>query len=452
MNVKTRFHSCWLALAVAMGGASSAQAMHAGIQDDDANDVSNSSYFDTSPYLLGDWGGARTRLADKGVSFQFGWVNEAANNFTGGNRRTARNTGQLTLGTTLDLDKLWGWKGGTFQFTMTDRYGRNLNADAGLGNNQLTQEVYGRGQTWWLTQLWFEQAFFNGRLSLRLGRMPVGSDYGYADCDFQNLTFCGSQSGNIVGSYWMNWPVSQWAARIKLKTSEKTYLQFAAYQVNPHYANESWARHNGWKINNPGGTQGALMPLEFGWTPTLNGLQGLYKLGIYYSNAGGSDLYLNQNYQPIAIDGGQALHRKGSYGGYLTVKQQVTGTADGQGTTLFLNVSKADRNTAQTDAQYSLGVQYKGIFSRPNDAVGFAIGTTHTSNYYASYARLYNATHSGTRLIAGGGYEKVAELYYQWSPVAAVQIRPNLQYIADPGGSNENKNIFLFGLKSVVNF
>ncbi|MHC1481024.1 carbohydrate porin [Frateuria aurantia] len=452
MNVKTRFRPSYLALAMLLGMGSAAHAAGTGIQEDDSQDVSNSSYFDTAPYLLGNWGGERTRLEQKGISFQFGWVNEAANNFTGGDRRTARNTGQLTFGSTIDLDKLWGWKGGTFQITITDRYGRNLNADAATGADQLVQEVYGRGQTWWLTQFWLEQAFFDGRLSIRLGRLPTGSDYGYGDCDFQNLTFCGSQAGNIVGSYWMNWPVSQWAARIKLKTTDKTYVQFAAYQVNPKYTDESWERHYAWRLNNPSGTQGALMPLEFGWTPTPNGLPGLYKLGIYYSNAGGSDLYLNQNYQPIAIDGGTALHRKGSYGGYLSFKQQITGTAGGEGTTLFMNIAKADRNTAQTDAQYSLGVQYKGIFDRPNDAVGFAVGATHNSSYYASYARLYNATHPGTHLIAGGGYEKVAELYYQWSPVAAIQIRPNLQYVADPGGSNENKNVFLFGLKTVVNF
>lgn len=194
------------------------------------------------------------------------------------------------------------------------------------------------------------------------------------------------------------------------------------------------------------------MPLEFGWTPKPNGLQGLYKFGIFYSNAGGSDLYLNQDYQPMAVDGGEALHRKGSYGTYLSIKQQITGTPDGQGLTMFLNISKADRNTARTDAQYSLAMQYKGIFSRPNDSVGLAVGSTHNSTYYASYARLYNATHTDAHLIAGGGYEKVVELYYQWSPIGPIQIRPNLQYVANPGGSNENKNVFLFGVKSVVNF
>ena len=37
-----------------------------------------------SPYLFGDWGGARTPLADDGLTFDFGYVSEAAHNFSGG--------------------------------------------------------------------------------------------------------------------------------------------------------------------------------------------------------------------------------------------------------------------------------------------------------------------------------------------------------------------------------
>ena len=38
----------------------------------------------TSPYLLGDWGGLRTRLADQGVTFNLGYGSELAHNFSGG--------------------------------------------------------------------------------------------------------------------------------------------------------------------------------------------------------------------------------------------------------------------------------------------------------------------------------------------------------------------------------
>lgn len=233
----------------------------------------------TSPYLLGDWGGLRTRLAESGVTLNLGYTGEAAHNFSGGQDKLTRYTDQWVIGATMDLDKLLGWHGGTFQMTITDRNGRNLGADAGIGNNMLIQEVYGRGQTWHMTQFWLNQAFLDNRVQWKIGRLTVGEDFASFSCDFQNLTFCGSQPGNLVGSYWVNWPTSQWATRLKVNTSEQTYVQAGVYQVNPNYVDDGYARRHGLSLDNPGGTTGALIPVEVGWLPAWNGLPGSYKFG-----------------------------------------------------------------------------------------------------------------------------------------------------------------------------
>ena len=75
----------------------------------------------TSPYLSGDWGGLRKQLADRGIVFNLGYGNQLAHNFSGGTEHLTRDTDQWEFGTTVDMDKRWGWRGGTFQFTMTDR-------------------------------------------------------------------------------------------------------------------------------------------------------------------------------------------------------------------------------------------------------------------------------------------------------------------------------------------
>ena len=98
----------------------------------------------------------------------------------------------------------------------------------------LIQEVYGRGQTWHMTQFWLNQSFLDNRVQWKIGRLTVGEDFASFSCDFQNLTFCGAQPGNLVGSYWVNWPTSQWATRLKVSTSEQTYVQAGVYQVNPN--------------------------------------------------------------------------------------------------------------------------------------------------------------------------------------------------------------------------
>lgn len=119
---------------------------------------------------------------------------------------------------------------------------------------------------------------------------------------------------------------------------------------------------------------------------------------------------------------------------------------------MFLNVTSADHATSATNNQIALGVEYKGIFDRPNDFVGAALGGSHASGYAAKNQRLFNATHPGQEGIINDGYEKVAEVFYSWSPIPSIAIRPNLQYIKDPGGSKQNDDAFVLGLKTSVAF
>jgi hypothetical protein len=79
---------------------------------------------DESQFLLGDWGGLRTRLADHGVDFDFEYTGEAAHNFSGGNAHLTRYADQWKAGATLDLARLWNLRGAQFEVVVTDRNGR----------------------------------------------------------------------------------------------------------------------------------------------------------------------------------------------------------------------------------------------------------------------------------------------------------------------------------------
>ena len=83
-------------------------------------------------------------------------------------------------------------------------------------------------------RFWLNQAFLDNRVQWKIGRLTVGEDFASFSCDFQNLTFCGSQPGNLVGSYWVNWPTSQWATRLKVNTSEPvSYTHLDVYKRQP---------------------------------------------------------------------------------------------------------------------------------------------------------------------------------------------------------------------------
>jgi porin len=228
--------------------------------------------------LTGDWNGWRSLLHDDGVDFNLGYTTETAANVQGGPKKQVFYTDQFAFGATLDLNKLLGLNDAHLQITITDRNGLNLSNANNLNNLQLVQEVYGRGQTWRITQFWYNQTYFDNALDWKIGLLTVGEDFASFSCDFQNLTFCGAQPGNIVGSYWYNWPVSQWASRLKSNVPNFGYVQVGAYEVNPNYLTRTYA----FNPFAPGAT-GALIPAEVGWLPTFGQLAGSYKFGAWYN-------------------------------------------------------------------------------------------------------------------------------------------------------------------------
>lgn len=410
----------------------------------------------TSPYLFGDWNGERTRLADEGISFNLGYGGgELAHNLTGGREHRTEWAGQLYLGANLDLDKLWGWSGASFHFIMTGRDGNNLSSTARLGTLQQVQEVYGRGQTWLLTQFSYEQKFLDGKIDWNIGRLPIGSNFGFGTCDYENLGFfCGATVGNIGGNYWYNWPLSSWATNIKLNTSDQTYIQLGAYQVNNNYTNQRYQRSHGFYPDFPGGTIGWTLPLEFGWTPTINGLPGHYRFGFFYSTVHPTDIFYDDHNEPFLLSGEPAKKRNGNYGGYLNFTQQVTGTAGGKGLDLIFAFTQSNPNTSNSiqQQQIGLGMEYHGPFDRPNDFIGFAVGGTKVSGRQREYDELYNDLNPATPVPVQSGYEYISELYYSWSPIPSIQLRPDIQRIIHPGASTQNNNIWVIGMKTEFSF
>lgn len=397
-----------------------------------------------APGLLGDWNGERTRLQEEGLSFQLGFVVEGAYNPVGGTRHTIEQAGQLTIGTTADLDKLFEIPNARLQVTITKREGGNLDDKAGIPALQQVQEIYGTGNIWRLSEFSYGQTYFDNAVDLKFGRVNPGDDFAVFACDFQNLTFCGAQPGNIAGSYWMNSPIGQWGTRLKLNAGRGIYVEAGAYQVSTRNAETGFAL-------SPHGGSGALLPAEIGWAPDET-LPGLYKIGGWYSTADMSDLFFDVNRQPQVITGLPSLERNGSFGGYFNATQQVTGDAndpDKRGLTLFLNAVVADRNTVATDRQFAVGASYAGPFSsRPHDALGIAFGITHVSNRVADGQELQNA--SGMAQVSVQKSEYASELNYQIQATNWLTLDPNLQYIHEPGGTSDNHDALVLGMRLAV--
>ncbi|WP_317850577.1 carbohydrate porin [Pseudomonas sp. GL-R-19] len=403
-----------------------------------------------SPWMLGDWGGLRSELLEKGYTFNVLYTGDAATNLAGGydSHTTARYTDQLALMSNLDLEKIFGWQGADFQFTISDRNGRNLTndviVDPRVGGISQVQEVYGRGQTWRLTQLWYRQKFFDGGLDIKLGRMNFGEDFGSFPCKFQNLAFCGAQPGNWAGDIIYNWPITQWAGRVKVALSDNTYAQIGAYEQNPSYLEIG----NGFKLSGSG-NEGTLVPIELVHTTSLGAgrLPGEYRVGAYYSSRNANDVNTEEN--------GVAKSRDSKHGAWIAAQQQVWKDPDfaARGLSVFAYATVHDKATNMIDRSVQAGVYYTAPFkSRPNDEIGVAISNIHVNERFKDHQQQLNnvagvSDYDDPRFTPTQGSETNMEIYYGFGVTKWLTVRPNLQFVGNPGGVSEVKDAWVAGLK-----
>lgn len=412
--------------------------------------------FDASQYATGDWGGLRKDLYDKGYDFTLEYVGEAASNVKGGydHDTTARYSDQFALGVKMDLEKILGWQGADFRFTVTERSGRNVGndriSDPRAGMFSSPQEVWGRGQTWRLTQMWYRQRYLDDKLDVKVGRFGPGEDFNSFPCDFQNLAFCGSQVGNWVGGIWYNWPVSQWAARVKWNFNPELYAQVGAFNQNP----SNLETGNGFKLNGSG-TKGTIFPVELVWSPRVNGLPGEYRLGYYYSTAKADDVSEDVNGQQQAVTGGDFKSHGSKHGWWVVAQQQLTshnGDAS-RGLSVFANATVHDKATNFIDNYQQVGLVYKGLLDgRPKDDIGVGLARIHVNDDARRRADLINTLngigdYDNPAFVPVQDTEYDAELYYGFHVTNWLTVRPNVQYIKHPGGVDQVDDAVVVGLK-----
>lgn len=399
--------------------------------------------------LFGNLGGVRDDLYYAGIRVDAGVDYEGATNLQGGTRgQLVRGSGQFALRATADMNRLAGIEGGTINFILTDRFGRSLPRDANLQVLQQTEEVFGRGNIPRLTTLSYDQQF-GPFLDLKFGRMPVGADFAGFACEFQNLTFCGNQPGNLVGSYWHNWPVSQYAARLRLGSLSTGYIQAGVYQVNQRDLDD------GFNFD-PSHATGALAILEGAIFPTFgpHDYRGSYTIGGWYQTAGGPDLYYNTAGLPLSVAGGLPLghrERSGVYGVAVQELYRPNPDEPGRNLSAFLRVAFADPHTSPLDEQETIGLVYKGFWDvRPSDWIGVAVGQSHASSAAAKGVAAANAYFGEYQPIPG--YERVLEVFYSIAVTPDVVIRPNIQFVNRPGGVSRREDVVVFGVKSGITF
>ncbi len=387
-------------------------------------------------HLTGDWGGVRTKLFDRGVHLQFGYIGEVFGNVAGGTRRGAVYEGLGEMALELDLEKLVNWRGGTFRASSLWLHGRGPSR---LVGDALTVSNIDGHDSIRLYELWLEQKFLREALSIRVGNLLADEE------------FAGTEYGGLLLNSAFGWPafisgnvvntgpaffVSALGARARFSPSDNWYFQIAAFDGDTFDSAAGNPRVNAngtrWHLSSD---QGALVMSELGLrrnnTEEATGLPGTLKLGAWVHTADFTD-----HARPTKT------HRH-NVGAYLAAEQMLwreEESNDEQGLGAFFRIGGGPEDRSAFAFTFDTGLHYTGLIpGRDEDKA--AIGFVHTdfSDARPGYGVFRN-------------YEQVVEFTYEFAPRPWWTIQPDIQWVHNPSGKRGPDDALVLGLRSSITF
>lgn len=421
-------------------------------------------------YFFGDWGGARTRLAEAGVTFDSYYVMNPAANVSGGKKRGGSYVDNFYLGVSFDLEKLLGWRGLTLAISGINRSGGST-TEAYVGSQYDVQQVHG-GQNVFFYNLTLEQRFWDDKAKLKIGRFGASDDFNTSPIYglYMNNGIDGNPQALPVNTGFSCYPSSTWGARVRIDPTPEFYAMAGIYQTSPRYGNRGYHGLN-WEMRDG---DGVILLAQAGWTPeffkepvpvdsgaeksasapdgkavadgktaksfrepatVMKGLKGHYWFGAYDSPT---------NYAQF----GTSEQAYNSFGFYWHADQMVFQEAPGsdQGLTVWSAfVLSPQQNIAKLPFQVNGGLVYKGLIpTRDEDQTTFGVVYGRFSDDYADSVE-----------DALGGrpeYELVFEWGYRVQFTRFLYVQPNMQYVVNPGGSHTIPNALVLGAQCGVTF
>lgn len=445
-------------------------------------------------YLTGDWGGTRTKLADKGVSLGATYIAETFGNVSGGVNRAEVYSGRLQLSLALDFEKLAGLKGSSFYASAYEIHGKDLSA--GSLRNMMTVSNIEAYDTFRLFDLWYQQEFLDGKVSVRAGQIAADDEFFISQygSTLINGTFGWAPlMGANLYSGGPGYPLATPGARVKIDPVEQLSLLAAVFDGDP---GDSFGTTNPQKRDSSGTrvdfNQGVFSMFEADYKlnqeKDAKGLPGTYKIGGWFHTFHVSDVARDDNgfsLADAANTNGQARQHPDNWGLYFVADQMVWSEPDHnkkspavdptvrsaqeenqaccppQGLGVFWRVGGApdDRNTVSfyTDG----GLSYTGLIpGRDTDILTLGVA-------YAQVSSDLNAQDRETNNLNGTNapvrnYEMTLEATYQIVLAPWWTLQPDIQYIIHPGGnvadpnvaSGEQaiKNALVLGLRTSITF
>jgi len=351
--------------------------------------------------------------AQKPFSFSASYRAEIVTNYSGGIKPGTNYLGLVNLKMGFDTQKAKLWKNGSLFINATNTHGGQPSANL-VGDFMGISNIEA-GNLTFLFELWYKQSIENVNVIVGLQDLNASFAVNENGSSFVNSSFgiLSSIADNIPAPIF---PHTGLGISLQWTISTDYLWQTSLFDGTPDVF-ESNPFTTNWKLSK---NDGMTLISEFKFAKSIiKGMKGSYKLGTYYHE---------HNHAIVEI--------KKNYGFYLVADQQITRKEnDSTGLSLFSQIGLCPRDKNKNNQYYSLGATYKGLFNkRPGDEAGIAI----------AYAGLRQKVVD---------YETAIEMYYRLIISNHFLIKPDLQYIINPAGTDRKlSNAFVSILRIDVSF
>ena len=397
---------------------------------------------DTRPrrYLFGDWGGKRTALAEKGITFDFFYISDMQANPSGGRQQTQGGWERARGTIDINFDRLIQWQGLSFHATGLWQTGVNLGAKIGtLANPSDLVSAH----TTRLDSFWVQQLFLNNKLRVRAGQL-AGLDF-YGNQEYGGswlIEPMGYAFGNLFGSIYESFnPAGTPGAEVRFAPKRNFYVQSAVMAGNRNPYNQDPTGFHFQIRDTPNflfETGYLVHPLDGYATRSAGSASGksypgAYKFGGVYNGGKFSDPaghMSNSNYLIYGM-ASQAVFRS------------VAGSNRGLDATFGFDWTPGD--VSRENVQITTGARFNAPFaSRKMDRVACGFVYSKISDPFRDFGELLG----GSPLSS----EKAFEVNYSLQVTPYFLLQPTVQYYVHVGGNPTLSNAPVLGFQTKVTF
>jgi hypothetical protein len=178
---------------------------------------------DPRDLLLGDWGGLRSRLLDRGVRFDFQYIGDTLWGRTGQQQGQYASWNRFRGTVDVDLGALAGWQGWYFHATALTQGGGNLGQELGLltGPTGLLSAAGTRLDSWWIEKRWLDDRIV-ARVGQFAGQDFYGTQHYAASFIFEPM---GYALGNLFTTFESFDPFSTPAMEVRVVPVDEVYVK-----------------------------------------------------------------------------------------------------------------------------------------------------------------------------------------------------------------------------------